>query len=450
MTNDETKGGESSTATYAAAWRWHFYAAALVVPFVVFQSLTGAIYLFKPEIDPLGHSDKYYVQAGGTPISYDKQLEAVRAALPSHRVMAVDIQPDPNRSTTFLAADPEKLRYSAYVNPYNGEFLGTVKEENRVTEFAKRIHGTLLMGNPGSVVVELAASWTLVMIVTGLYLWWPRGKFSIWGNLIPRLGAKGRLFWKDLHKTAGVWFSLFVIGFIVTGLPWAILWGAMLKQVQGAIGQTPPVLEVVEEEHHPGAGSPQAGHAGHEGHAGHAGHTGAQQIGLQAAVDFAKTEHTEDPIRIALPREAKGFYGVLNVAPRTRDRRTIRLDAQTGKVIARRGWSDFPIMAKIINDGIDLHEGRFFGFPNQIINLIIALTLIWMGVTGFFMWWRRRPTGELAAPPKPKWERWPAGVGVIACVLAVFLPMVGISILLFLFFDRLIIPRLSWLRASAS
>ncbi len=446
MTNDEAKGGESSTATYAAAWRWHFYAALLVVPFVVFQSLTGAIYLFKPEIDPLGHSNKYYVEAGGTPISYDKQLEAVRTALPGHRVMGVDIQPDPNRSTTFMVMNPDKLRYSAYVNPYTGAFLGTIKEENRTTEFAKRIHGTLLMGNPGSVIVELAASWTLVMIVTGLYLWWPRGKFSIWGNLIPRLGARGRLFWKDLHKTAGVWFSLFVIGFIVTGLPWAILWGAMLKQVQGALGQTAPALEVVEAEHHPGAGT------AHAGHAGHARHVEAKPIGLQAAVDFAKAEHThtKDAIRVALPRGAGGFYGVLNVAPRMKDRRTMRLDARTGEVIAQRGWSNFPIMNKIINIGIDLHEGRFFGRPNQIINLIIALSLIWMAVTGFFMWLRRRPTGKLAAPPKQKWERWPAGVGVIACVLAILLPMVGISILLFLFFDRLIVPRFSWLRASAS
>ena len=41
-----------------AVWRWHFYAAFLVVPFVILQAITGSVYLFKPQLDPLWqHSD---------------------------------------------------------------------------------------------------------------------------------------------------------------------------------------------------------------------------------------------------------------------------------------------------------------------------------------------------------------------------------------------------------
>ena len=39
--------------------------------------------------------------------------------------------------------------------------------------FMSSLHGELLIGKYGSWIVELAASWAVVMIVTGLFLWWP-------------------------------------------------------------------------------------------------------------------------------------------------------------------------------------------------------------------------------------------------------------------------------------
>lgn len=36
---------------YRRIWRWHFYAGLFVLPFILILSVTGAIYLFKPQID---------------------------------------------------------------------------------------------------------------------------------------------------------------------------------------------------------------------------------------------------------------------------------------------------------------------------------------------------------------------------------------------------------------
>ncbi len=212
----------------AAVWRWHFYAAFLVVPFLILQAITGSVYLFKPQLDPLWQDEKYVVEPGPKRVSYDQQLEAVREHSASYQVVAVDVRADPERSTTFLLRpdgeapteeEEEVSPLSAYVNPYTGEYLGSIQEKSRVSEFAKRIHGTLLLGDAGSVVIELGASWALVMIVTGLYLWWPRKGWRLWGTFLPRWGARGRTFWKDMHKVAGVYLSFFALFFIVTGLP---------------------------------------------------------------------------------------------------------------------------------------------------------------------------------------------------------------------------------------
>ena len=82
--------------------------------------------------------------------------------------------------------------------------------------------------------VELAASWAVVMILTGYYLWWPRGRRGVAGLLYPRLGARGRLLWRDLHAVAGVWVSVFTLFLLISGLPWAASWGGMLKDVRQA------------------------------------------------------------------------------------------------------------------------------------------------------------------------------------------------------------------------
>jgi uncharacterized iron-regulated membrane protein len=41
----------SSGGLYPTIWRWHFYAGLFVLPFVLLLSLTGSVYLFKPQID---------------------------------------------------------------------------------------------------------------------------------------------------------------------------------------------------------------------------------------------------------------------------------------------------------------------------------------------------------------------------------------------------------------
>src|SRR6202012_1228906 len=43
--------GRISGALYRTIWRWHFYAALFPLPCVALLATTGAIYLFKPQID---------------------------------------------------------------------------------------------------------------------------------------------------------------------------------------------------------------------------------------------------------------------------------------------------------------------------------------------------------------------------------------------------------------
>lgn len=43
----------ASAGVYRAVWRWHFYAAAFVIPVLVTLAVSGAVYLFRPQIEPM-------------------------------------------------------------------------------------------------------------------------------------------------------------------------------------------------------------------------------------------------------------------------------------------------------------------------------------------------------------------------------------------------------------
>src|SRR5690606_38979333 len=83
--------------------------------------------------------------------------------------------------------------------------------------------------------VELAASWAIVLVLSGLYLWWPRGT-GLAGVVWPRFGKGRRIFWRDLHAVTGFWISGLVLVLLTTGLPWAGLWGSAFKTVRTELG----------------------------------------------------------------------------------------------------------------------------------------------------------------------------------------------------------------------
>ena len=88
-----------------------------------------------------------------------------------------------------------------------------------VRALAEKIHGTLLIGVTGDRLIEVAASLSMVLLASGLYLWWPRGG-GIGRALVPNLSARGRALWKELHRTTGFWISAVLFVFLLSGLSW--------------------------------------------------------------------------------------------------------------------------------------------------------------------------------------------------------------------------------------
>src|SRR3546814_18429965 len=98
-----------------------------------------------------------------------------------------------------LAMPDGRLMRDVFVSP-RGEVLGSIAPDRRLMAWVRSIHGQLLLGKRGSWLVELAASWAIVLVLSGLYLWWPRGR-GFAGVVWPRLKGGRRRFWRELHRS---------------------------------------------------------------------------------------------------------------------------------------------------------------------------------------------------------------------------------------------------------
>lgn len=434
----------ADTALYRRVWRWHFYAGLFVLPFILILSVTGAIYLFKPQIDRWEERDYRALSSAGA-VSADRQLQAALAAHPGGRFDHYRLPEQPGDAAMLKLTLPSGEAAEVYVSPA-GEVLGTLSPEARISPTVARVHGSLLLGDWGDRLVELVASWTIVMIVSGLYLWWPR-PFRAAGTVWPRLSLRGRPLLRDIHRVTGFWIAGLVLVMLASGLPWAGVWGSAFKWARTELGliegpqdwkigsgAAPAQTDTHVHDHTPAAGPP----------ASHAAPAPTAGLPLSTFVAKAQAERLAFPALVLPPHAAQPFGpptgNEWTARSMTQNRPlalTVTYDPQTGAETGRSGFADKHPIDRAVGYGIAWHEGQLFGLANQLLGLATALALIAVSLLGAAMWWKRRPRGQLAPPPRVEHR---AGVGLWALViaLAILLPLFGLSLLAVLALDRAI------------
>lgn len=459
-------GANPATGLYRTVWRWHFYAGLFVVPMVFILALTGAVYLFKPQVERWEERAFQNLPVAAT-VSPDTQVAAALAAFPGARFHSYRVPEREGDAAMVHLAVPGSPAGAGgmrdvFVSPA-GRVLGALDPERRIMQIAHDVHGQLLLGHRGSWLVELAASWAIVMIVTGLILWWPRGRGPA-GVLWPRLRQGARVAWRDVHAVTGVWVAGLALVLLLTGLPWADVWGSAFKAVRAEFGwvkgaqdwtiggRAPGGDEHAEHDHAAmmaGMGMAGTGMAGMN-HAPGAlpDMPGMQHVRLSRIVALARSEHLPFPVLVA-PPGAPGRFGkgrgsdwVVRSDTQNRPLRvTITYDAMTGKEKRRETFADSHPIDRVVGYGVAWHEGQLFGWVNQLVGVLTALMLVTLSVSGFVLWRRRKPADRLGAPPAPG-NRAIARLLPVVALFAVLLPLLGLSLVAIVLFDRLVLPRL--------
>lgn len=420
-------------ALYPLFWRWHFYAGLFVLPFILILSVTGSIYLFKPQIERWEERSWLGLGTAGA-VSPDRQLAAALAANPGARFNHYRLPREAGDAAMVqLRLADGKLR-EVFVSP-QGRVLGSLDPDARIAAVVARIHGSLLIGRWGDWLVELAASWTIVMILTGLYLWWPRPlRFA--GTLWPRLSLRGRPLLKDLHRVTGFWIAGLVLVMLASGLPWAGVWGSAFAWTRAELGwvKGPQDWKIGVD----------GGHAGHDhGMAMPMAPHEAAGVGLALSAFVAKAgaEHMAFPVLVLPPRAPQAFgpptgdvWTVKSAAQNRTLNRQVAYNPASGAEVGRNGFADSHVIDRIVNIGVAWHEGQLLGVANQVVGVLTAIALVGLSVVGVLIWLQRRPAGGFAAPPTTNVRLGWAVLGIVA--LGILLPLFGASMLAIMIVDR--------------
>ena len=464
----ETPPNTARNRFYSSVWRWHFYAGLFVIPFMLILAATGIIYLFKPQLDVAMYRNLLFVQpaaADVAPLPYSQQVQAAQSVYPDATVTKFLPSLAAERSAEVIVETADAKSFAVFVDPYTGGVLGERDEERNLQAIARKIHGDLLIGDWGDYIIELAACWALVLLISGVYLWFPRKRLALAGTLIPRLWSKNkRIFWRDLHAVPGVYGTLLIGFLILTGLPWTGFWGDTFAQVWGRfpaqmwddVPQSTVVTGTLNQqgelfvpwaaEQMPMSVSSlpyQASLVADRDEA----MTDTSAV-FDQVVALAIQEGAPAGFSIAFPQEETGVYTVSAFPNDPKQEVTMHMDQYSGELLASVGWQDYGLVPKAVELGISIHMGKYFGIANQLLMLFAALVTMLLSVTGAVMWWRRRPQGNgiVGAPPMPPYiQHWKVPLAIVA-VLGLLFPLVGLSLVFVLLLDYFVLSRFAWLR----
>ncbi len=455
---------QQTKARYFLAWRWHFYAGLFVVPFMIMLSLTGLVMLFDDEIEQLRYQDVLSVAPLEQALPASQQIAAVKSAYPLAAVTQFisSKQPDIANRVSIRFEDGKSLLIA--VNPYTAQVQGEIDRSESWYELANNIHGTLLIGKSGDFLIEIAASLSILLLVTGIYMWLPTDNASRAGFLKLRVSSGSRVLLRDIHANLGGVLSAVLLLFVLSGLAWAGFWGA--KMVQG--WNTFPTYYTWGEKPQSNLTHASLNHGSEEElpwnleHStlpqsqtqDHSGHHGSEEVSLTSHATVSIDQIIEQAkalgftqFKVFMPKSETGVYTVAansmggDVVDPRQDR-TTHFDQYSGEVLVDVTWDDYTLMAKLMAAGVSLHQGDV-SVVNKALNALFCLAFIAISITGVVMWWKRRPVGQqkLGVPTKFQQDTiWKSGL-VCLLVIGICFPLAGLTIAVTLILDWLLVRR---------
>jgi len=441
-----------SQNTYKTIWRWHLYAGVLFAPLLVLLAVTGSIYLFKAEIEEVIYQDYYQVDPQEEKTTVSEQLEEVGLLYPEAVITKYRPGEDDERSVE-VAVDANDESLTVFIDPYTGKSIGVLNDENRIMDKIEEIHGELMAGTLGDRIVELAACWAIVLLVTGFFLWFPQKTKGIAGVLFPRLRRGKKILMRDLHVVPAFWISGGLLFLIMTGLPWSGFWGANFQAVTTNTGEgyppsvwigDAPVSDVETQD------IAEVPWAAETLDVPVSDLQGLVPQSLDQVVEVAERVGIYPGYSIFIPQEPEGVYTLSVFPPKAQDEATIHIDQYSGAVLADYRYGNYGQIGKVVAWGITLHKGSQFGLLNQLASLAICLGVIFTAVSGVYLWWKRKPKQGMGGPKAPALfkTRW---FLVLMIGLGLLFPLVGLSIASVWLIDWLIVRRIpsvkKWLNA---
>lgn len=487
-TEDPAKPDHEGSRRWRSLWRTHFYAGIISAPVLVMFAVTGLVILYTQPLLAATQGDLRVVEDRGEWATFEAQ-KAVAEQETEAAVVSVVVPRNATTATEFGLEDGR----SAFVDPYTEDFLGTTDPGGGLVGLSNRLHGFLnnesvtvplpniagpLSDGPwmqdfavGDMVLEIFAVWCIVLVASGLYLWWPRRSRAAGGRadkalLVPRLSKPGRARWRDLHAIPGMLFAVGTLFVLTTGLFWSSYWAAGYTAVANRLTPNewvdPPDSSIAERgdldrlgnqinwntADRPIPGSEDADLDPTELPA---------PVSLDLLVAVAEDEHMKPGYSIYYPANGVDDAGnptfssftLSNSWPRkTSEAKDVYLDQFTGEKVGQMDIYGNGAVSIASDTLVSVHMGTQLGLFSRLVMTGICVAVIWSVISAVIMYTKRRRPGSLALPRRPRDLSLARGLIAILVVLGLVYPLWGVSALLVLGFDRFVVRKVPRLRVA--
>lgn len=356
--------------------RLHLWLGLISGLFVCFLGITGCILAFESEIESITQPYRK-LELQQKPLLPPTQLKAIAdKALPNKHAHSITYQPGKATQVVYYNFDPEYY-YIVFVNQYTGEVL---KVKNMNEDFFRIIiMGHYYLWLPPEIGQPVLTSATLIfviLLISGLILWWPKNKAASKQRFTIKWNAKWRRVNYDFHNVLGFYITWVIIFIALSGMVMGFQWFAKTVYFTTSGGKSlTPFTETFSDT------------------------TGTAKLQLnEAAADKIWSAYLkEDPkfmgsLDVHVPENEKASIEVAkNPAPGTYWKADYRYyDQHTLKEIEVKHvfgkLNNATVADKIYRMNYDIHIGAIAGLPGKIIAFFASLIAASMPVTGVLIW----------------------------------------------------------------
>lgn len=345
----------------------------LSVPFGLIATvvcLSGAILVFEDEVtDAVCHNVVYVNDDDRENVPLSQMLATVDAGLPADvSITGVTVSADRSRAVEVHLSRPR--RAALYVDPADGTVTGE-KQTLPFFKFVHNLHRWLLDERTDDVpyplgrrIVGFTVLAFLLILITGLVIWWPRNAKVLHNRLRIALSSGWRRFWYDLHVAGGFYSFLLLAVLALTGLTWSF--PVYRTFIYSTFGDA-------EEQKFDLAG-------------GYDRQTEEHPFGVWESVYLELHKANEG-------RDITVSHGEASVAGKGWGNAyasdTYLFDEKSGKMLSTVMYDDKGCSEKIKGWILTLHLGKWGGWFGKLVTAIVALLGASLPVTGYYLWLRK-------------------------------------------------------------
>ena len=343
---------------------WLHRVLGLTVGFgLAFLGISGALLIFRPELEPRFEPHLHRAAVRASPMaSLQSAREAVEARFPSERIDLYFAPKVAGQSAQWWLS-PSKKR--VFTDPYSGEILGVRTQTGGFWQWLTDAHTHLLNGETGEKVVGWLGLTLLGVALSGLVLWFPRGKFSFRKALIPNLRSNWRGRNYELHRVGGFWLCGFFLVSGTTGAALVFPDSAQLILKPLGLSSKPKVRAARGELMNLDLLVAKA--------------NAAMPEGTVTRVSFPSKKN---PAVIVRKKTAGEWH--------PNGQNNISLAPGSGQILAVSKDADAPRGQKMMNARYPLHLGLWGGFVGRALQALAGLSLPFFYFSGLYLWWRMR------------------------------------------------------------